>query len=248
MGWVLVLGLTLIVNFIKYFRFDNEMLKLVINSPKGGVGKTTIATNVALLLAAEGKKVLVLKLSSSSRIKEHIKSKQQENPSLYGSITIVDDKKLNPDDVQGLPISFEGMGEHDVVVADTDDYWKILEKLVDKKRIGWRVIAPIVPGDTEGLVTIPDELNRILLQSRIKKFPLKLTIIPNRCGDNNDIEDDINIVKTRLEQKGLLNKLSAYYLPYAGRSNLANFLENNQIFRQQLKLMLINECDIEFND
>jgi len=223
------------------------MLKLVVNSPKGGVGKTTVATNTALLLAAEGKKVLVLKLSSSSGIIEHIKAKQQDNPNLYKSITIADEDKLNPDDVQGLPTDFKGMGEHDIVVADTDDYWKILEKLVDKKRIGWRVIAPIVPNDIEGLERIPGELSTIVTQSVIKKFPLKLTIVPNRCGDNNGIEDDINIVKAKLEQKGLLNKLSAYYLPYAGRNYPPIFIENNDIFRQQLKLILSHECQIDFN-
>ena len=81
----------------------------------------------------------------------------------------------------------------------------------------------------------------------IKKFPLKLTIVPNRCGDNNGIEDDINIVKAKLEQKGLLNKLSAYYLPYAGRNYPPIFIENHDIFRQQLKLILSHECQIDFN-
>lgn len=223
------------------------MLKLVINSPKGGVGKTTIATNAALLLAPEGKKVLVLKLSSSSGIIEHIKAKQKDHPNLYKSITIADEDKLNPDDVQGLPTDFSGMGKHDVVVADTDDYWKILEKLVDKKRIGWRVITPIVPNDIEGLERIPNELRSIVTQSVIKKFPLHLTIVPNRCGDNNDIEDDINIVKEKLAEKGLLNKLSAYYLPYAGRSYPPIFIENHDIFREQLKLILSNECQIDFD-
>lgn len=224
------------------------MLKLVINSPKGGVGKTTIATNVALLLAAEGKKVLVLKLSSSSRIVEHIKQKQQENPKLYSSITIADEKKLNPDDIQGLPTSFTGMGQHDIVVADTDDYWKILENLVDKKRKGWRVIAPIVPSDPEGLETIPDELKLIITQSKIKNFSLNLTIVPNRCGEhaNNNIEPDIELIRSKLEEKVLLNYLSSYYLPYSGRSYPPIFIEKNDIFYQQLKLILSNECGIKF--
>lgn len=86
------------------------MLKLVVNSPKGGVGKTTIATNAALLLAAEGKKVLVLKLSGTSRIIKHIENKQQEDPDLYRSITIANQNKFNPEDFQGLPTSFKGMG------------------------------------------------------------------------------------------------------------------------------------------
>lgn len=220
------------------------MLKLVINSPKGGVGKTTIATNAALLLAAKGKKVLVLKLSSSSRIIQHIENKQQEDPDLYRSITIADENKFDPEEFQGLPISFPGMGKFDVVVADTDDQWKILEKLVDKKRKGWRVIVPIVPGDSEAMEAIPDELKTIVIQSNVTGVPLQLTIVPNRCGEKKDVEEDIEIVKNRLEQTGLLGKLSSYYLPYAGDIGLPNFLRNDN-FYTNLKLILSKECEIK---
>ncbi len=220
------------------------MLKLVINSPKGGVGKTTIATNAALLLAAEGKKVLVLKLSSSSRILQHIENKQKENPDLYGSIEIADENKFDPEEFQGLPTSFPGMGKFDVAVADTDDKWEILEKLVDKKGKGWRVIAPIVPGDSEAMEAIPDELKIIVTQSQIKGFPLKLTIVPNRCGEKKDVEEDIEMVKNKLQQTGLLGKLSSYYLPYVENMSLPDFLENDD-FYTNLKLILSKECEIK---
>ena len=39
------------------------MLKVVVYAPKGGVGKTTIATNVAMLLAGQGHKVWAWDLS-----------------------------------------------------------------------------------------------------------------------------------------------------------------------------------------
>ncbi|GAA6617939.1 AAA family ATPase [Scytonema sp. NUACC26] len=54
------------------------MLKLVINSPKGGVGKTTIATNAALLLASRGMKVLALDLAGGLRMSNYIRKKQAE--------------------------------------------------------------------------------------------------------------------------------------------------------------------------
>ncbi len=85
------------------------------------------------------------------------------------------------------------MGKFDVAVIDTDDKWQILAKLVEEQRKGWRVIAPIVPGDSEGLETIPDEIRNIVTQSQIKGFPLKLTIVPNRCGEKKDVEEDIEV-------------------------------------------------------
>lgn len=119
-----------------------------------------------------------------------------------------------------------------------------MEKLVDKKRKGWRVIVPIVPGDSEAMETIPNELLTIVVQSRLEEVPLKLTIVPNRCGEKKDVEEDLEIVKNRLEQTALLGKLSSYYLPYAGDIGLPNFLENND-FQTNLKLILSRECEIK---
>ncbi len=98
------------------------MLKLVINSPKGGVGKTTIATNAALLLASQGKKVLVLDLAGGLKMSKYIEDKKKENPDIYGSIGI--NKDFNEYDE--IPSSVPKASFYDVMIADTDDYYKIL--------------------------------------------------------------------------------------------------------------------------
>ncbi|EAW33315.1 AAA family ATPase [Lyngbya sp. PCC 8106] len=209
------------------------MLKLLINAPKGGVGKTTIATNTALLLAEEGKSVLVLKLSGTSRIKYHIENAKKNVPNIYGKIEVEEHTDEN------LP-NFKGRGKYDVVVADTDDNWNILDQLVDKKRKGWRVIVPIVPSDSEAMQSIPEELQPIVNQSRIIGINLCMKIVPNKCGLCDDSSSDISLVKQRLQDCGLLTYMSRYYLPYAGRvlpPSSPIFLDNS-IFREQLNLLL----------
>lgn len=208
------------------------MLKLLVNAPKGGIGKTTIATNAALLLAKEGKKILACKLSGSSRMDEHIQAKQLEYPGLYDSITI-----WEPDNDK-LPTNFQGQGNPDVVVVDSDDYWKILNDLVDKKNKGWRVIAPIVPNEPEGMQVIPDELATVFMQSQITGVSIKLKILPNKCGEKDTIENDISLVKIRLQQKSLLKALSSYYLPYAGMFYPPVFIDTSNLFRDQLRAAL----------
>lgn len=210
------------------------MLKLLINAPKGGVGKTTIATNTALLLAEKGKSVLVLKMSGTSRIRYHIETAKKNSPDVYGNIEV----KEHIDET--LPENFKGMGKYDIVVADTDDNWKILDRLVEKERKGWRVIVPIVPHDSEGMQSIPDELTPIDIQSKITGIKLYMKIIPNRCGELDDNSSDISLVQQRLQESKLRSYMSDYYLPYAGRvlpSNSPIFIDNS-IFREQLNCLL----------
>lgn len=210
------------------------MLKLLINAPKGGVGKTTIATNTALLLAEEGKSVLVLKMSGTSRIKYHIESAKENSPDVYSKIEV----KEHTDET--LPDNFKGMGKHDIVVVDTDDNWNILDALVEKKRKGWRVIVPIVPNDSEGMQSIPDELQPIVNYSTMAGIDLDMKIIPNKCGESDDNSSDISLVKQRLKDSGLLGYMSHYYLPFAQRVLYPSspiFLDN-LIFRDQLKSLL----------
>ncbi|MFM6453234.1 MAG: AAA family ATPase [Planktothrix sp.] len=50
------------------------MIKIVVNATKGGVGKTTVATNIALLLAQQNKRVWALDLAGRSRMARFLQS------------------------------------------------------------------------------------------------------------------------------------------------------------------------------
>ncbi|MGB3204533.1 MAG: AAA family ATPase [Crinalium sp.] len=159
------------------------MLKLVINSPKGGVGKTTIATNAALLLASKGFKVLALDLAGGLRMSKYISKKQAENPSMYARI------EIREAEYEELPSSgsIKGGGNKDIMIADTDDYYKIIENLFDPNRKGWRAIAPICPDDSVGLERISEELGEMATAQMITKRTIPIRILPNRCGRDNTI-------------------------------------------------------------
>jgi len=201
-------------------------LKLLIHAPKGGVGKTTIATNAALLMAEQGKKVLVLKLSSSSLIEKHIQNQQQKFPSQYSSIKIWEpDAK---EKAKGLPTQIPGSSDYDIVIADTDDYWPILVHLVSKKRRGWRVICPIDPEDEDGLEAIPDQLSAVVLQSQITQMTLNMIVLPNKCGHKLDINDGLELVKNALRNKKLESYLIQTYLPFCSRDLHPKFIDSDE--------------------
>jgi chromosome partitioning protein len=50
------------------------VLKIVVNATKGGVGKTTVATNIALLLAQQNYRVWALDLAGRSRMGKFLES------------------------------------------------------------------------------------------------------------------------------------------------------------------------------
>ena len=208
------------------------MLKLVIHSPKGGVGKTTIATNITLILASQGKKVLALDLAQGSMMSSYLEGKRKEQPEKYSAI------EIRTEELGELPTQIKGARNYDVMVADTDDYYEILNNLVDPKRRGWRALAPIVPDDAIGLNRIAKELGVVASKQVIasKKFPLK--ILPNRCGMTNDIPTDLTIIQNVLEEVGILSLMSQNYLPNAHSSNPPIFIEEDRDFCQKIENVL----------
>lgn len=204
------------------------MLKLVINSPKGGVGKTTIATNAALLLASKGFKVLALDLAGGLRMSKYISQKQAENPSMYASI------EIRKAEYEELPSTFKGDGSKDIMIADTDDYYKILENLFDSNRKGWRAIAPICPDDSVGLERISEELGAMATTQMITKRTIPIRILPNRCGRDNTIESDIDCINSYLSERGISGWRSKHYLNNAFSSYNPIFFEEDEVFRSQL--------------
>lgn len=212
---------------------NQSMLKLVINSPKGGVGKTTIATNAALLLASQEIKVLALDLAGGLRMSKYIRNKQAEDAKKYGNIEIREaEYEELPDD------SIRGGRNYQVMIADTDDYYKILENLCDPKRKGWRAIAPIIPDDTIGLERIAEELGAIATAQAIARKNIPIRILPNRCGREQEIETDLEIIRTSLEQRGIAGLMSQYYIYNSKAACAPIFIEQDEIFQSQLQSVL----------
>lgn len=209
------------------------MLKLVINSPKGGVGKTTIATNAVLLLASEGKKVLALDLAGGLLMSKYIRERQAEDQEKYQGIDI------REDELGELPISIKGGRAYDVMVADTDDYYKILDNLVDPKRRGWRAIAPILPDDAVGLKRISEELGVVSRKQLLAKEKINLIILPNRCGRENSPEEDINKIRSYLEESAIAGLMSQNYISNASSSRAPIFVEEDSLFYEQLKNVML---------
>ena len=207
------------------------MLKIVVNATKGGVGKTTVATNIALLLAQQNKRVWALDLAGRSRMGNFLKSIDY-----FAN----DRNKIDIRETEPLPDNFPGGNNYDFLVADTDDYYEVPAAVVTKR--GWRLIVPVVPEyDPIGLEDIVKETASLLNFGLLIDIVPKARIIVNNRFPNHDYEQPYEKVSKLLQNSGIDEFLSPHWLPFVSLSPLD--FTSDEIFSQSLRSVL-NELDM----
>jgi chromosome partitioning protein len=188
-----------------YQEVQSKVIKIVVNAPKGGVGKTTVAMNAALHLARCGRRVWALDLAQSG-----LMARQLRDSGIFGPDS---PHRIEEAPLSELPLSFPGSKVFDYLVVDTDDYYKILDNLLDPNRRGWRILTPMIADDYNGLQTIPDtmaELLRGALFLSVKRP--RLRILLNRCRDGSEAVA-LEAAQAALDKHGIASFLSAHLLP-----------------------------------
>lgn len=203
------------------------MLKIVVNATKGGVGKTTVATNIALLLAQQNYRVWALDLAGRSRMGKFL-----ESTGHFAN----DKNKIDIRETEPLPDSFPGANNYDFLVADTDDYYEVPVTVVTKP--GWRLIVPVVPQyDPIGLEDIVKETASILnFGLLVDVVPKARIIVNNRFPANDDYEQLHQNVSKLLQNSAIEEFLSSHWLPFVNLSPLD--FTSDEIFSQSLRSVL----------
>ena len=186
------------------------MIKIVVNATKGGVGKTTVATNIALLLAQQNKRVWALDLAGRSRMATFLRSTSFFTNSL---------NKIEVRETEPLPDAFPGASNYDFLVADTDDYYEVPAAVVTKR--GWRLIVPIVPQyDPVGLEDIVRETASLLNFGLLVNLTPKARIVVNNRFPADDYRQLHNNVQSLLHNAAIDDFLSPNWLPFVNLSPL----------------------------
>lgn len=178
------------------------MIKILVNSPKGGVGKTTLATNIAIYLAQNRYKVWALDLAQGEQMTTALKvtgffNKEQKS------------NKIETSELDSIPAKFNGARNYDVLVADSDDYFEIIKDLADREiSKGWKIIVPIID-EFNGLERIPNEIGALCISYMFAgKMDFDLKIVPNKISNIASITK----IQKKLEEQGIGGFMSESYI------------------------------------
>jgi chromosome partitioning protein len=206
------------------------VIKIVVNATKGGVGKTTVATNIALLLAQQNKRVWALDLAGRSRMANFLGST---------SFFTNSGNKIEVRETEPLPDAFPGASSYDFLVADTDDYYEVPAAVVTKR--GWRLIVPVVPQyDPVGLEDIVKETASLLNFGLLVNFTPKARIVVNNRFPADDYRQLHNNVQSLLQNAAIDDFLSPNWLPFVNLSPLD--FTSDEVFSRNL-LSVLAELD-----
>ena len=131
-------------NHSAWCKTADGMKKIVVLNPKGGSGKTTVATNLAVCLARDGRRICLLDLDPQGSSLAWLRRRPEGRASIYG----INGAHLNQHVTRSW--QFHQYPDAEIVLVDTPA-GVARERIVDILRDAQGLLMPILPSaiDTE---------------------------------------------------------------------------------------------------
>ena len=177
------------------------MRHIMVMNPKGGCGKSTIATNIAAYFADAGKKVSLADYDPQG--------------------SSLDWLELRPDDrpkITGLDSYYEGLTHlprsSDIVVLDAParSHGPELTNLV---RHAETIVIPVMPSpiDMQAVARFVDEIKHV---GKVERHQVKIALVANRVKENTMIFEELDefLEKQRVPYVAVLREAQNYIRAY----------------------------------
>jgi chromosome partitioning protein len=150
--------------------------KIVLLNPKGGSGKTTIATNLAAYYASQGVPTALTDTDPQGSSSRWLVKRPETNPDIHGIATY----KSQP----GITRSFALRLPEDVerVIVDTPAALAG-HKLIEETRGADKILVPVLPSDID-IHAATGCIADLLIQAKIERNDNRLAVVANRVKHN----------------------------------------------------------------
>ncbi len=194
--------------------------KIVILNPKGGSGKTTIATNLAAYYASTGQPSALMDYDSQGSSTRWLSRRDSASPYIHGIATYENHAGVTRSFAMRVPVDVQR------VVVDTPAAFNKHE-LLDYVRGADKILVPVLPSEIDihaATRTIAD----LLLVAKIARHDDRLAVVANRVKRNTVVfrslmkflesleipvaavlRDTQNYIRTASEGTGLLELKTA---------------------------------------
>jgi chromosome partitioning protein len=153
-----------------------DLRKIVVLNPKGGSGKSTIATNLAGFLAASGQSVALMDFDTQGTSMRWLQNRSQERAMVHGIAAFQKDHSITGSWQLRVP------GGIKYVVIDTPAAVQV-QDLSEFTRGAHAIIVPVLPSDID-MFAASRLIADMLLVARVSRRMGRLGVIANRVRTN----------------------------------------------------------------
>lgn len=159
------------------------MQRIVILNPKGGSGKTTIATNLAAHYAVAGRNPALMDLDPQGSSTRWLAKRDPRNPAIHGIAAFERSTAVTRSWQLRVP------SECDIVVVDTPAAFDP-QRLPEITRGADAILVPVMPSDID-IHAAAKCIADLLLIAKIRRSEGRLGIIANRVRSNTLISQSL---------------------------------------------------------
>ena len=148
------------------------MQKIVVLNPKGGSGKTTIATNLASYFAVEGLRPTLMDMDAQGSSTHWLSKRNKDQPLIHGIAGFERNTGLTRSFATRLPLDTQRL------VVDTPAAVEP-QKLPDLTRNATAVLVPVLPSDID-IHAAAKCISNLLLIAKVRRDEHRIAVIANR--------------------------------------------------------------------
>lgn len=148
------------------------MQKIVVLNPKGGSGKTTIATNLASYYAVEGLRPTLMDMDAQGSSTHWLSKRSKDQPLIHGIAGYERNTGLTRSFATRLPLDTQRL------VVDTPAAVEP-QKLPDLTRNATAVLVPVLPSDID-IHAAAKCISNLLLIAKVRRDEHRIAVIANR--------------------------------------------------------------------